>query len=219
MHADGLDAVRFAAARATSGTKLGAGGDLWPNRTSSTLVAEAPRTCLPCGARTGWTSPFAMPGRSGSVLSGVSAGMLCWFSGGLTDSYGGLERLNDGLALIEATACPHYGEDEERRRAFHRTIAQGLGAGYAADDGAALHFAGSALAEAVSSRPEAGAYRVELVEGTVVETRLPVRFLGHTESGASLSITSGSGGCVRSRGLRNVPRVRLCDTFPGWPSR
>jgi dipeptidase E len=114
---------------------------------------------------------------SGSVLSGVSAGMACWFSGGLTDSYGGLERLNDGLALIEATACPHYGADEERRRAFHRTIAEGL-AGYAVDDGAALHFAGSALVEVVSSRPEAGAYRVEHVEGRIVETRLPVRFLG-----------------------------------------
>jgi dipeptidase E len=114
---------------------------------------------------------------SGSVLSGVSAGMVCWFGGGLTDSYGGLERLNDGLALIEATACPHYGAGE-RRRAFHQAIAEGMGAGYAADDGAALHFAGSALAEVVSSRPDAGAYRVEQVDGRVVETRLPVRFLG-----------------------------------------
>jgi peptidase E len=113
----------------------------------------------------------------GTVLSGVSAGMLCWFAGGLTDSYGGLAPLNDGLALIEATACPHYGSDE-RRRAFHQLIAEAPGTGYAADDGAALHFAGSALAEAVSSRPEAGAYRVECVDGLIVETRLPVRFLG-----------------------------------------
>jgi dipeptidase E len=50
----------------------------------------------------------------GMVLSGVSAGMVCWFSGGLTDSYGGLERLNDGLGLIEATACPHYGGNDRR---------------------------------------------------------------------------------------------------------
>jgi dipeptidase E len=115
---------------------------------------------------------------SGTVLSGVSAGMICWFGGGLTDSYGGLERLNDGLALIEATACPHYGVDEERRRAFHRAIAEGMGAGFAADDGAALHFAGSSLVEVVSSRLDAAAYRVEQVDGRVVETRLPVRFLG-----------------------------------------
>jgi dipeptidase E len=115
---------------------------------------------------------------NGSVLSGVSAGMVCWFRGGLTDSYGGLEPLTDGLALIDAIACPHYHGEEGRRRAFHRTIVEGSGAGYAADDGAALHFAGSTLAEVVSSRPEAGAYRVEKVDGRVVETRLPVRFLG-----------------------------------------
>jgi peptidase E len=102
---------------------------------------------------------------------------MCWFNGGLTDSYGRLERLNDGLGLIEGTACPHYGGNG-RRLAFHQAIAGGLGPGFAADDGAALHFAGPALAEVVSSRPEAGAYRVEQVEGRVVETRLPVRFLG-----------------------------------------
>ena len=115
----------------------------------------------------------------GSVLSGVSAGMICWFGGGLTDSYGGLERLHDGLGLLEGVACPHYGTDEERRRLFHRAIAEeGAAAGYAADDGAAVHFAGTAFAEAVSSRSEAGAYRLNLVDGHVAETRLPVRFLG-----------------------------------------
>jgi dipeptidase E len=119
----------------------------------------------------------------GSVLCGVSAGMVCWFTGGLTDSYGGLEleRFNDGLGLIEATACPHYGGDE-RRRAFHQTIAEGSGMGYAAEDGAALHFAGTAFAEVVSSRPEAGAYRVARIDGRAVETRLPVRYLGGASS-------------------------------------
>lgn len=113
----------------------------------------------------------------GSVLTGVSAGMLCWFKGGVTDSFGGLEALNDGLGLIDATACPHYGEPE-RRTTYHRTIAGGIQAGYAADDGAALHFCGENLIEVVSSRPEASAYRVELISERVVETRLPVRFLG-----------------------------------------
>jgi hypothetical protein len=103
--------------------------------------------------------------------------MLCWFTGGLTDSFGGLERLNDGLALIEAAACAHY-DGDERRRAFHRVIAGGTGAGYAAEDGAALHFAGRSLAEVVSSRAGAAAYRVEPVAGRIVETRLPGRFLG-----------------------------------------
>ncbi len=53
--------------------------------------------------------------------------------------------------------------------------------GYAADDGAALHFCGTELVEIVSSRPQAGAYGVELSEGQVIETRLPVPFLGATD--------------------------------------
>jgi dipeptidase E len=117
----------------------------------------------------------------GIVLSGVSAGMVCWFSGGLIDSYGGLERLNDGLGLIQAAVCPHYGADKDRQGAFHRTIGEGLGTGYAVDDGAALHFVGATFAEAVSSRLEAGAYRVERIQERVVETRLPVRFSGRAE--------------------------------------
>jgi peptidase E len=114
----------------------------------------------------------------GAVLSGVSAGMLCWFNDGVTDSYGGLEPLRDGLGIIAASACPHYDGEPERRPTYHRLIAAGMQPGYAADDGAALHFHGQTFVEAVSSRPQAGAYRVELVRESVTETRLPVRFLG-----------------------------------------
>jgi peptidase E len=114
----------------------------------------------------------------GAILCGVSAGMLCWFRGGVTDSFGGLEALRDGLGLIDTTACPHYDGEEERRPTYHRLIGEGLHWGYAADDGAALHFRGCELVEVVSSQPGAAAYRVELVDGRVVETRLPARFLG-----------------------------------------
>jgi dipeptidase E len=117
----------------------------------------------------------------GAVLSGVSAGMICWFRGGITDSYGGLERLDDGLGLIDATACPHYDGEKNRRPTYHQAVAGGLQSGYAVDDGVALHFCGSEFIEAVSSRPTASAYRVELVDSHVVETRLPIRFLGVTE--------------------------------------
>ncbi len=114
----------------------------------------------------------------GAVLSGISAGMLCWFQGGVTDSFGGLEPISDGLGFLYGTACPHYDGEPERRPTYHRLIAEGMLPGYAADDGAALHFHGTELVEAVSSRSAAGAYRVELVQGEVLERRLPVRFLG-----------------------------------------
>ena len=116
--------------------------------------------------------------RRGAVLAGVSAGMLCWFKGGVTDSFGGLEPLNDGLGLIDATACPHYDSEPERRPIYHRAIASGMNAGYAADDGAALHFRGEEFVEAITSRPQARAYRVERAAGKVAETSLSVRYLG-----------------------------------------
>ena len=116
--------------------------------------------------------------RRGAILCGLSAGMLCWFEGGVTDSFGELEALHDGLGLIEASACPHYDSEEKRRSTYHRLIQEGLGWGYAADDGAALHFSGSELAEVVASRPDAAAYRVELVGDRVIETRLAARYLG-----------------------------------------
>ncbi len=114
----------------------------------------------------------------GAILCGVSAGMICWFRGGVTDSFGGLEVLADGLGLIDATACPHYDGEEERRPTYHRLIGEGLQWGYGADDGAALHFRGTELLEVVSSQLGAAAYRVEFLDGRVVETRIQARFLG-----------------------------------------
>ena len=114
----------------------------------------------------------------GAVLAGVSAGMLCWFKDGVTDSFGGLERLNDGLGLIDASACPHYDGEPGRRPTYHQLVAAGMAGGYAADDGAALHFHGRDLVEVVSSRQSASAYRVDFDGSRVIETQLPTRFLG-----------------------------------------
>jgi dipeptidase E len=113
----------------------------------------------------------------GAVLCGVSAGMNCWFEGSITDAFGGLEPLRDGLGLLEGSACPHF-DESDRRPAFHAAIAGGFAAGYAADDGAALHFVGKKLVGAVSSRRNALAYRVTRRESVVTEEPLPTRFLG-----------------------------------------
>jgi dipeptidase E len=103
--------------------------------------------------------------------------MLCWFNGGVTDSFGELDALRDGLGFIDATACPHYDGEAQRRPTYHRLVGEGLQWGYAADDGAALHFRGTELAEVITSKPGAAAYRVEVVDGEVRETRLEGRLL------------------------------------------
>jgi len=118
--------------------------------------------------------------RSGVILTGLSAGMICWFQEGLTDSFGGaLAPFKDGLGFLKGSACPHYDSESERRPAYHEFVRTGkLAAGFAADDGAALHFVGTSLLEVVSSRPQARAYRVALESGQVVETPLKTRYLG-----------------------------------------
>jgi len=116
--------------------------------------------------------------REGVVLTGLSAGMICWFECSVTDSFGPLAPLQDGLGLLPGSACPHYDGEEQRRPAYHRFVCNVLPGGYAADDGAALHFVGRRLTEVVASRPTARAYRVELVNGKIVETILPARVLG-----------------------------------------
>jgi len=118
----------------------------------------------------------------GIVLTGPSAGGLCWFESGVTDSFGpGLARLEGGVGIIPGSFCPHYDGEVERRPTFHRLVREGLAPGYAADDGAALVFEGTVLREVVASRPEALAYRVESRGNEVVEKALPVRFLGRVE--------------------------------------
>jgi dipeptidase E len=114
----------------------------------------------------------------GAILCGVSAGMNCWFSASITDGFGSLAPLPDGLGLLEGSACPHYDGESTRRPAFHQAVANGFPAGYAADDGVGLHFVGRELAAVVSSRPNAKGYRVSVRDGSVVEDELATRFLG-----------------------------------------
>ena len=118
---------------------------------------------------------------AGTVMCGTSAGSLCWFEAGVTDSFGrDLAPINDGLGFIKATNCPHYDSEERREPQYRKFITEGLGAGYAADDGAALHFVDGELDEAVSSIPTARAFHVALVDGAIQQTPLPVRYLGAT---------------------------------------
>lgn len=115
--------------------------------------------------------------RSGVVLAGTSAGAICWFEAGVTDSF--REELDglDCLGFLPGSSCPHYDGEETRRPAYHRLVRDGFPSGYAAGDGCGLLFRDTELAEVVSERDGARAYRVELVEGEVAETPLEARRL------------------------------------------
>lgn len=111
---------------------------------------------------------------AGVVLSGVSAGSVCWHVGGTTDSYGPtLRPVTDGLALLPYSNGVHYDSEEQRRPMFHKFIADGtLPAGYATDDGVGLVYRSAELVEAVTEMKGKAAYHVERIGDTTVETRI-----------------------------------------------
>ena len=114
----------------------------------------------------------------GVVMGGISAGMICWFEHGITDSVPGTLSPLRCLGWVPGTACPHYDGEAQRRPAFHRLLAAGqVPPGYAADDGAALHFVDEALRAVVASRPAARGYRLDRVDGVVREDVLDIRVL------------------------------------------
>ncbi len=117
----------------------------------------------------------------GVVMAGMSAGLICWFEEFIDASMTGKPtRMRDGLGILKGSASPHFDAAGGARHAGYRSmVEQGLAEGYGVDDGAALHFEGTELAEAVCSRPAAAAYRIARgADGRVGEEKLPTRFLG-----------------------------------------
>ncbi|MED4017940.1 MULTISPECIES: peptidase E [Sutcliffiella] len=115
---------------------------------------------------------------SGVVLAGLSAGSICWFEEGLTDPINGPLYKLDCLGFLKGSHCPHYDGENKRKPAYHQLLLEGrIKAGYAVDDGAALHFVNETLTVAVSSRPNAQAFYVESDGRTVTETGLEIKYL------------------------------------------
>jgi dipeptidase E len=120
---------------------------------------------------------------AGVVMTGLSAGSICWFEAGTTDSFGvdgPLSLLSDALGFLPGSHSPHYDGEPGRRPTYQGLVSRGeLPDGYAADDRAGLVFRGTDLVEVVASRPAARGYRVERgSDGQAVETELPTRYLG-----------------------------------------
>ena len=98
--------------------------------------------------------------RRGIVLCGISAGSMCWFSGGVTTSHGA-PGVGDGLGFLPYSNSVHWNSEPERRAVFRAAVARGeLPPGFGVDDGTALLFSGTDLVETVKTQRSAGAFRV-----------------------------------------------------------
>ena len=115
---------------------------------------------------------------SGIVLGGQSAGAICWFEQGVTDSWADRLRPLDGMGFLNGSCCPHYDGEVERRPAYHALVQQGImKPGYAIEDAVAAHFRDGRLERIVSKKAGAKAYYVSADAGVVKEDPLEVTLL------------------------------------------
>ena len=115
---------------------------------------------------------------SGIVLGGQSAGAICWFEQGVTDSWADRLRPLECMGFLAGSCCPHYDGEAERRPAYHALVASGdLKPGYAIEDAVAAHFRNGQLERVVAKKSGSKAYRVSTDAGVIQETPLGVTLL------------------------------------------
>jgi dipeptidase E len=109
---------------------------------------------------------------AGVVLAGWSAGAICWFEAGVTDSFGPQLGGMDCLGFLAGSACPHYDGEAARRPRYAELLRDGFPPGLAIDDDVAVRFEGTDLAEVVTAREGATAYRVSTDGEEPLDARL-----------------------------------------------
>lgn len=121
--------------------------------------------------------------RAGVVLAGVSAGSICWHTGGTTDSFGPeLLPVTNGLGLLPYANSVHHDSEAARRPVVEALVTDGtFGRTHCTDDGVGLVYGGphgTELVEAVSERSGASAWVLERAAGGEVLTeRMAPRLL------------------------------------------
>jgi len=120
---------------------------------------------------------LAQINKAGVVLTGLSAGAICWFEQGVTDSVPGQLGPLDCLGYLPGSCCPHYDGEAGRRPAYQALVtSERMLPGYGLDDGVALHYVDGQLQRIISSRLEAKAYQVD----SELEREITPVYLGET---------------------------------------
>ncbi|HJL80441.1 MAG: peptidase E [Gammaproteobacteria bacterium] len=110
----------------------------------------------------------------GTIMCGVSAGAICWFDSGVTDSWAEDLKLMDCLGFIEGACCPHFDEEPERRPIVHQMIeSQVMDACIAIDGGCALHLINEVPHHSIVFSEKKNAYRVSLENDLINESPFP----------------------------------------------
>ena len=108
--------------------------------------------------------------KQGTVMSGVSAGAICWFENGITDSWAADLKIMPCMNFIKGTCCPHYDEEPQRKPAVKKLIlAKKVKNIYAVDGGVALHIKNEKNFKSVVFRKDKNSYEVSSKKGNIIE--------------------------------------------------
>ncbi|AEE48442.1 peptidase E [Haliscomenobacter hydrossis] len=114
----------------------------------------------------------------GIILAGGSAGSLCWFMGGSTDSRPKELTFVEGLSFLNYSHSPHYHKEAARRPLYHNAILTGkLKSGYACDDKAGLLFINGVVTKSVSQNIDNNNYFVSVIAGKIKEELLSAEII------------------------------------------
>jgi peptidase E len=124
--------------------------------------------------------------QAGIVLTGVSAGAICWFEQGLTDSFSDGLRPLECLGFLPGSCCPHYDGEAQRRPSYHKLLVAGeISGGVAIEDWTGVHFIGKEIRKVLASKRSARAYSLRAVYGSVQEVPLVSEYLEHQDAPAA----------------------------------
>jgi aminopeptidase N len=114
----------------------------------------------------------------GKILCGVSAGTICWFEQGITDSWASNLNAMNCLGFLPGMACPHYQEEKDRRPSVHDMLKnEKCKPGWAIDGGAAVHFKNGEYFRSLQFYPDSFAYHVSSKSGNIIEDRQSMNIL------------------------------------------
>ena len=108
--------------------------------------------------------------KNGKILAGVSAGSICWFEQGITDSWASNLNIFDCLGFINGVSCPHYETEKDRRPIVHQLIKdKKIDFCYASNDGSALHFKNGILFQSIRFYKNSNSYKITSKNGQIIE--------------------------------------------------
>ena len=114
----------------------------------------------------------------GKILCGVSAGAICWFEDGVTDSWASNLNIIDCLGFIKGSCCPHYNGEVDRRPSVNNFLQNnGLKRGVAIEDGSAIHYKNGSFFKGLSFYKNSKAFFVSKGKNNFTEKEIELEIL------------------------------------------